>query len=211
MEESIEFPVFSTWEEIIDFYRKFLSGEIEDCPTHSGPLEEESEVIKQQLLNINKLKVLTVDSQPGLSELHQQHEIFWRGKFRDATNVEFRQRAALACFMHKPLLDKLRKAFVKKDYILLSRKVRLNRQEHDSKSAIPITISSFTYHGKERVEVQSRQCLDEIATDDMDFILNETPEDLSKVILKDLYQVNLVDPVWGRPTQLFDDLLEALQ
>uniref|UniRef100_A0A6C0IWK2 Uncharacterized protein n=1 Tax=viral metagenome TaxID=1070528 RepID=A0A6C0IWK2_9ZZZZ len=36
------------------------------------------------------------------------------------------------------------------------------------------------------------------------------PEAIKKEVMKDLYQVQLLDPIWGRATRLFDDLITAL-
>lgn len=208
-EEMPSFPIFQSWKEIIDFYQKFLSGKIESCPTHGGPLEEESQVIKAQLLAINRLSVLTIDSQPGLLKANGSGNIYWRGRERLVDRIECRQRAALLCFMYKPQLEKLKKAFVKKDYLIFAQRAKVGVDSGAPRFTTPITTTSFVYRGKERTITESRQSTDGWISCDMEMILEGSSE--KKMILKNLYQVNLLDPVWGRTTQLFDDLIVALQ
>ena len=209
-EERPTFPIFKSWAEIIAYYRRFLSGELDQCPTHGGPLEDESKVIGEQLLEVNRLGVLTVDSQPGFIEREGKAKFHWRGRVRHMTKYESRQRAALLCFMYKPQLQKLKKAFAKKDHLIFAQRAKLIGTMEAPKMTIPITAISFVYRGKERHEVDSEQPTDGWLSSDMEIILNGSSTADAKKIMKDLYQVHLLDPVWGRSTQLFDDLIAAL-
>lgn len=55
-------------------YREFVKGDSDECPTHDGPLEEETESIVSHLVKLNELRLLTFDSQPGRSEVSSYGE-----------------------------------------------------------------------------------------------------------------------------------------
>jgi hypothetical protein len=52
------------FKKVVEAVGKFVSGAIDFTPTHAGPLEEESSVIKEDLLEFNKRNIMTVNSQP---------------------------------------------------------------------------------------------------------------------------------------------------
>ncbi len=57
----------NTYDKIRNYYLSYLKDEVNSCPTHAGPVEEETQCILPQLITLTKMEFITIDSQPTLS------------------------------------------------------------------------------------------------------------------------------------------------
>ncbi len=104
---------------------------------------------------------------------------------------EFKQRAYLDCLMEEETYQRLSKKLLETEFMVFA-----NPYAYSDRilNQIPVTL----YHGIPCTSLPIGSC------NDMEFILENTPRELHEGILCDLWQVRILDPVWGRPTKLFD-------
>lgn len=57
--------IYPTYQDALDYYYRFLKGEVYSCNTHHAPLMDETMFIKDNLLQMNRAGFLTTGSQPG--------------------------------------------------------------------------------------------------------------------------------------------------
>lgn len=196
----MEVPAFNSFKDILTHYRKFLKGKIDGCPTHDGPLEEESMLILPELLKINK-SVLTVDSQPGLIE--------------DTREETCKQRAYVDCFMSKKQYTKLSQLLMANTDLMVFGRRYKKASKNPPQILIPVTIFLTTdptdsFDVDVQVEVHSAMPLNWLSQD-MELILSGTSTEKQAKILKDLYSVRILDPIWGRQKYLFENVVAALK
>jgi len=60
-----EFFAVETYKELLEVNKKFIRGEIEETPYHFGPLEADSQTLKDDLLALHDKGILTVNGQAG--------------------------------------------------------------------------------------------------------------------------------------------------
>lgn len=194
---SEEGPTFSSMQDILDYYNDYLSGKLEGCPTHDGPLEQETMRILPDLLRLNRLGILSVDSQPGLKEQFPGGELY--------------QRAYLDCYMPLEIYSKLETALMGTNFCFYGQKYS---SPEDDKSPTALVIVSYALERDSETHGMKTVILTEMPigwiSPDMDIILENTPEDIKVQILDDLYSVRIMDPVWGNEGALFKKLVEIL-
>lgn len=208
--EDIDVPEFDSFADIIAHYRKFLTGEIQSCPTHLGPLNEESAVILPQLLVLNKHNILTVDSQPGSSEFIGDATITdsYFGEVK-VKKLEVIQRAYVDCYMSRSLYeDFLSEELTMTEFMIFAEPYRA--PSLDPTVSVPVTVSKYMYGGESYSKVGTAMPVG-WASHDMIEILNGTPVDKKNEIIKDIYSVRILDTIWGRKTALFDALVSFLE
>ena len=174
MEYSV--PSFENYEAILQHYRDFLNGKINECATHGGPVKEE---ILPQLLAINEGQIIAVDSQPGMLE------------------KECKQRAYLDCLMKKDNYDRLFSKLLQTELVLFA-----NPYQHSEESVHHILVT--LEYEEPYTKLPIGLC------NDMAQILSSTALEYREAIMEDLWQVRILDPVWGRATYLFDQVVAAL-
>lgn len=208
--DHIEVPLASSWPSLLEYYHSFLEGKIDCVPTHDGPLEEESKKILPQLLKINEAGILTVDSQPGMKDPIGRGEIYRKGKMTTVKKLEEHQRAYLECYMPARLCSRLAKKLALTE-LLVFRQKYIKTSEEEPEMNVPVTIIKYRYKGKNYQEVESAMPTDSWVGPDMEFILENTLDSTRKTILSDLWLVRILDPVWGRESYLFDQILLVLK
>lgn len=192
-------PSFASFAEILAYYRKFLSGEIRSCPTHCGPLEEESSQILWELLMINKLGILTIDSQPGSTMKLDAEEP------DDSTCTTISQRAYLDCYMSYELAMKLVRLLRGSRFLIFAQKYT-EPSNDEPITTIPVTI---TLQGQYCIGTETAMPIQWLSPD-FDSILAETPPEKWSEITQDLYSVRILDPIWGRKSALFNEVILTL-
>jgi hypothetical protein len=60
-----EFFAVETYKELLEVNKKFIRGEIEETPYHFGPLEADSQTLKDDLLALHDKDIFTVNGQAG--------------------------------------------------------------------------------------------------------------------------------------------------
>jgi len=212
-DEIVDIPVppFSSYEEILILYRKFIEGKVDSVPTHLGHLEEESAAIVNHLLKINSLGVLSIDSQPG-SILQIQHtELMHRGEICNVTDLESKQRAYLECLLPKKLFKKLQKGLLSSEFILFYERISELGVEPEYIHHIPVTITSYLYGDKKYQLAETTLPVGIFLWgDSLDIIMSSTEDENKKNISKDMYSVRILDPIWGRLDYLFVKIIEVL-
>ena len=186
-------PEFSTYQELIDYYHRFLKREVRSL---HDELEEESDVIVPQLLAINRAGILSFSSQPGSQEVADDGEVFL-------------QRAYLSCYMKLKLVQKLQAKCIGDDRIIVFIEGLAALQE-EPLTTVPVSIekidekSDDEYAGMES-NVHTFVSLG-FKYQDLDNMLYHTGAEKRAIIVKDLVQVHFIDLVWGDKTHLFDSV-----
>jgi hypothetical protein len=80
------------FDQLIELNRKFLKGEIDSTPYHVGPIETETELLVQDLLQLHDYRLLTFNGQP-----FENQESFWN---EDSQSwADYQQRPYLSFIM----------------------------------------------------------------------------------------------------------------
>jgi hypothetical protein len=186
-------PKFSSYSEVLTYYADFLSGKFEDSP--GGPLEEETQVILPQLKKINKAGIVTVCSQPGLELIKKKSTII--------------QRAFLTCYMTEDKFLMIKEKLNHISWIWIEG-VHFEELSNFDGPCLSDDIVPLTKEVAENNEKIYTRLIPGVSVGDIDMILeNSRPENKAE-ICENLYQVQFVDLVWGRRTELFDQLVQAL-
>lgn len=197
-EDFLEPPAFDSFSSILDLYHKYIKGEISSSITHAGPLMKETECIKDLLLYINEAGILTLNSQPGMM-LKTEDDI---------------QRAYLECYMPEHLYFHIEKALMATEIIIFGERVVYENNENDKNTEetccdcdryyyIPVTLDNG--------EVFTSLPLEYGFYNDLEHLLENTEESAKDIILKDLYYVRFLDPIWKRERFSFEKIVSGLQ
>jgi hypothetical protein len=217
-DERIITPAFTSYKEVLEYFRRFLNREIEDSPCDS--FEDETEMIQSQLLAINAAGILSFSSQPGTNEVVSQPPVIY----------ECDQRAYLSCYMNRDLAYKLFYKFRGSDILvfvselgnLLEFEDIPNEEQTETpkvlsdKSTIDVSSTTkITYDPKTNIKLETTVNPETSITpiykfQDLEIILMNTSEEPKQIITKDLVQVHFIDWLWGREIELFDRLVALL-
>lgn len=93
-------------QDVFHVFCNFVEGKINLLPWNEVPMREESRLISNDLLRLNKMGFLTINSQPMLNGIESENPQYgWGGK-----GGRVYQKAYVECFAAPELLDKLLKA-----------------------------------------------------------------------------------------------------
>lgn len=207
-------PAFTSYKEVLAYFRRFLNREFERSPCDR--FEEETQLIQSHLLAINAGGILSFSSQPGTIVTIEEDMYY--------------QRSYLSCYMPRNLAHKLRGKLVPQGIIVLvgefdmltndigelfdnfqegadhlegSGLSRENVMEDDG--AIVVTRVVFEGQSEPHTRIIPRYKFG-----DLEFILDNTTEEHRQIIKENLVQVHFIDRKWGSETELFDKLVEIL-
>jgi hypothetical protein len=195
--DEYEVPKFNNYSEIISLYREHILGNIKNSPSHAGPLEVESGKLISNLLILNSAQILTIDSQPGALEFVENNE---------TTTI---QRAYLHCYMNLDQYEKLMDSLLLTELLVFITKAIIKDQDENITVRIPVTVGSV---------IEDNQKIDSIFTQipignmyELEIMFMNTDIEIRDEILEDLYLVQILDPIWNRPTYLFDIVSQIFQ
>ncbi|OAX80068.1 hypothetical protein ACJ72_05609 [Emergomyces africanus] len=87
--------------DLSDIFIRFLNGNLDRLPWSEGPVTEETEVIKSDLLNLNERGFLTINSQPAIDGVSSSHPVYgWGPK-----NGYVYQKAYLELLISPTMID----------------------------------------------------------------------------------------------------------
>jgi hypothetical protein len=89
------FETARTYQDVVDANVAFVVGDLQETPYHHGPLDEESEPLRDDLVAINAAGAVTVNSQPAAYDITWNAAVGWRF---------WRQRPYLEFYVHKKTL-----------------------------------------------------------------------------------------------------------
>jgi hypothetical protein len=69
----------ATYAEVLDLNRRFLRGGLPSCPSHRGPIDEETEPLVPRLVEMHDYGFLTTNSQPSCADTIQGRRMESRG------------------------------------------------------------------------------------------------------------------------------------
>lgn len=201
-------PAFTSYEEVLAYFHRFLSREFEHSPADS--FEKETELIQSQLLAINAAGILSFSSQPGTT-ITIEEEVY-------------HQRSYLSCYMPRDLTHKLRDKLEALNMIVIVEEfddlfedvlALLEALQEDRDESLPssledndtIVVTKIVFEGQSDTHTT---IIPGYKFEDLGFILENTTEEHRQVIEENLVQVHFIDPQWGRETELFDKLVEIL-
>lgn len=178
-----KFVSAKTIDEIKELNILFVKGEISGTCYHLGNLDPESKLILSQIIQINELGLITTWSQPGM--------------YPDSKRNNYCQRAVLSFIIKKEDYEafKIQVAKINDSYV--------NRISTDDKS-------SCLENGKKLYWVSKNDSINytHIGLSNIScYSFHDC--DLYEDIVKEYFEVEIIDPVWGRNT-LFDDIIKAI-
>ncbi len=202
---------FDSWQSILDFYQQFLKGEVDSCPTHGGPLDPESSEILKELLEINRLGVLTIDSQPASRSFQAKARLcVGDDEEREVTDLVSLQRAYLDCYMPERLYERLAQKLLMSKFLLFAQKVGPASEDPPSMS-LPVSITSYSLDGEDYDDIETAMPIGWHAPD-MEFVLLDSTPEVQAEVLEDLYSVRILDPSWkGTKSRLFSAVVYCLE
>lgn len=95
-----------TLKQFSDIFVNYLKGDLSSLPWSDGPIGKDTEIIKDQLIEINKKGFFTLNSQPSLNAVRSNDKVYgWGPK-----NGYVYQKQYLEFFVHKDILGRLLKS-----------------------------------------------------------------------------------------------------
>lgn len=89
--------------EIAEIFVKYLENKVDSLPWSEAPISNEASVIKQQLVDLNRRGLLTVNSQPAVDGVKSSHPIYGWGP----VNGYVYQKAYLELLVSPDLIEEL--------------------------------------------------------------------------------------------------------
>ncbi len=186
-------PDFSTYQELLDYYHKFLKREVK---SPHDELMEESDVIVPQLLAINRAGILSFSSQPGSQEVMADGEVYL-------------QRAYLSCYMKLELAQKLQAKCLDDPRIIIFIE-GFNALGIEPLTTIPVSIEKVDEKSDDEYADMESNVLTFVSIGfsytDLGNMLSDTSVEKHAIVVKGLVQVHFIDLVWGDKTHLFDSV-----
>ncbi|KAL0478046.1 methylenetetrahydrofolate reductase [Acrasis kona] len=93
----------SSYTDVSNIFVKYLKGELQCLPWSETPMSSEGGYIRDQLIRVNEMGYLTINSQPAVASVKSSHPDFGWGP----PNGYVYQKAYLEMFVHPDLLDSL--------------------------------------------------------------------------------------------------------
>ena len=89
--------------DLSDIFIRFLEGKLDKLPWSELPITEESDIIKPDLIELNRRGFLTINSQPAVNGVHSSHPVYgWGPK-----NGYVYQKAYLELLIAPELIDEV--------------------------------------------------------------------------------------------------------
>jgi hypothetical protein len=183
------------YNKILNHYYLFLTGQIDEVPTHGAPLEEESSIIQRQLIALNECDILTIDSQPGIKE-----EIY---AIKLDSNVILYQREAVSAYMPSVMVNYFKDKLEFTNFLMFWYPLTY---KGPMRQFIPI--SGAKYPNGEKIEMTTRFPVDILEVyRDLQLIMNDFGYTYNDIESDKLVFVEFIDPIWGRQGKLLNALV----
>lgn len=182
-------PIFekvTTFEELIDAYILHLEGKIPVTPTYGGALFPDTIAQVDNIIKLNKLGFLTLDSQDGLRTENKL------------------QRAYIDGYMYNNTFQKIVSKLIRTEIIYMSFYLIIEIEEDHPRFPVTIKIPENTMETSISL-IGYGNC------SDWDNILDMSPELEDNVDIKELRFVQFIDPIWCRSNLLVDLLLACME
>jgi hypothetical protein len=196
------FKKATTYKDLKNYTIMFLQNEINDTSYHYGPPDEETELIKDHLIEINKLGCVTTGSQPGLVD--------------DAICAY--QRAFVTMLIKINKYEKFKN--ILSELMNYEVYIRNTTDDNDSEYDSYLDESSSDYMLKSKYWVSAKfnpydptfeskgftHCAVTSIECDSFSSLN-----IHKKLCKKYIEIEVVDLVWGREALLFENIIHVLR
>jgi hypothetical protein len=179
-EEEMQLPTIQTYEDILAYYKDLLTGKLTDSP--GGPLDEETIDILPYLLKINSYGVVSVCSQPGLDD--------------EVT----KQRAFITFYITSELYNNIKSKL--DSLVLLDFSIHAYKYEDLSEEFGGDCIVVTLEDNEEVTHIYPQYKLE-----DLDILTSASPPEEAEAVLKDLYQIHIIDETWGRKDLIFTEFI----
>lgn len=113
--------------DLLNLNISYLTGRINNTPWHDCNICSETYTILPELIKINKLGLLTTDSQPGTC-------IYGGFSGHDHLRYDEEQRGYIECFVYKSIIDRLVRALLKTGEVII---ILMNRDTKHNDIYIP--------------------------------------------------------------------------
>ncbi len=232
-----EYSNIETFQDLLDLYKSFLNGKINEVPTHSDKLDPESELILPQLIAMNSYGFLTIISQPGMltKNVESSFPPFgppWMNhtpylEFKSPTEIYTSQRQHVAGFMSKNLFRSIKSSLILEGLLVFSWNTDQFRLQLNIENYLPLTIAYARTDDKDYVHPFTTLPMDGSTTLGVleilkDAISQEAFQTIFDDMTSDMVYVEIVDPNWisdedmdGKESvstvDMFDYLVEIME
>lgn len=199
-----------TVEDLGSLFSDYIAGKVKSLPWSDAPISAEVQSITEQLINLNKHGILTINSQPAVNGVKSSHPVHGWGP----SNGYVYQKAYLEVLVPPTLIDKLVRAMdadADVTYYLVNRKGHLKTNSPvDSPNAVTWGI----YPGKEVIQPTIVEKISFLAWKDEAFRLGDEwancfeQDSPSKKLIKEIvdnwYLINIVHNDFQVPNAIFN-------
>ncbi|KAI5295248.1 hypothetical protein KEM52_001940 [Ascosphaera acerosa] len=198
-----------TLRDVSDVVVRFVEGRIDRLPWSDTPITQEAEVIRDDLVAVNRKGFLTINSQPAVNGAKSSHSIFGWGP----GNGYVYQKAYLELLVPPTHIEELLRRIQRNEdlsYYSVNRTGKLNTNTTDSPNAVTWGI----FAGKEIIQPTVVETVSFLAWKDEAYRLGDDwascfPADspsrkLIKGIMDEWYLVNIVNNDFHRERDIFE-------
>lgn len=200
----------TTIHDLGNLFADYIAGKVNSLPWSDAPISSEVQSITQQLIDLNKRNILTINSQPAVNGVRSNHPVHGWGP----SNGYVYQKAYLEVLVPPTMIETLTKVMNSDSdvtYYLLNKKGNLTTNSPvDSPNAVTWGI----YPGKEVIQPTIVEKISFLAWKDEVFRLADewancfNKESLSYKLIKEIadnwYLVNIVHNDFHRPHAIFE-------
>uniref|UniRef100_A0A8H7TR23 MTHFR SAM-binding regulatory domain-containing protein n=1 Tax=Bionectria ochroleuca TaxID=29856 RepID=A0A8H7TR23_BIOOC len=137
-----------SYRDIAELFVKYLKNEIETLPWSESPLTGEADAIRENLVNLNRRGILTVNSQPAVDGVKSSHPIHGWGP----SNGYVYQKSYLEVLVHPRLYQELTSRMAKQEDLTYYAVTKSGQLETNAPSDGPNAVTWGVFPGKEIVQ-----------------------------------------------------------
>jgi hypothetical protein len=202
----------------MDNFRSLLSFGANSLANWTGSyLEEETKLILPQLIKINCNGFLTSSSQPGemVEEFHTSFPIQVPHPnnvvFSEPKKIIYQQRASIMGFMARETAREYQYDLQTSEYLIFVEEINreVERMAEDTNIPIIPLSMSLTDDLEHQHIFSGVRITGYIGLGELRMLADEASIDMPLDL--DLVWVVIIDPIWGRPTDLFDMLSDSME
>lgn len=196
--------------DVADLFVRYVEQDLDSLPWSEAPLTSEADTIKQDLVDLNKRGLLTINSQPAVNGAKSSHPVYGWGP----PNGYVYQKAYLELLVAPELFDKILSRIHDHPDISYYAVSKSGELRTNAPSEGPNAVTWGVFPGKEIVQPTIVESISFLAWRDEAYRLGidwahchdaESPSRaLIESIMKDWYLVNIVNNDFHQPGLIFD-------
>lgn len=134
--------------DVADLFCRYLNKELDSLPWSESPLTSESEIIKDELFDLNKRGLLTINSQPAVDGVKSSHPVYGWGP----SNGYVYQKSYLEVLVHPDLYSKVVERVNKRPELTYYAVTKAGNLQSNVRHEGPNAVTWGVFPGKEIVQ-----------------------------------------------------------